>query len=196
MASHLVVFGEQIEVPAVEHTASTMANHVEQELRQQWLEVEGAHSNVREDEKPRGTVAMDSACTVCIIGANEIPYVDKVWDAPPVRITTSNGTVVSKRQGSLTTAHGPFVGYIVPSSQYSLWAMEDEIDKGAIYTQSKHYASMQYPDGTVRNYDKHHKLWVTEVIHIDSDSEYEERTQFNFYSPEAKTSSIVKIELI
>ena len=55
------MFGEQIEVPDVEHTASTMANHVEQELLQQWLEEAGYQPGDKLDEiaqcfKEMGTV--------------------------------------------------------------------------------------------------------------------------------------------
>lgn len=67
-------------------------------------------------------------------------------------VFTSNGPVTSHTMGRLKTAHGKFEGYIVLSSPYSLWAMEDEMQKGGVYTQSKHGASIEYPDGEVRHF--------------------------------------------
>jgi len=114
-------------------------------------------------ETTGSVVVMDSACTVCIIGQNEIAHVSEVWDAPLVFIRTAQGVTSSSKQGRLSTAHGDFVGYIVPESEYSLWSLETEMQGDGVYTQSKHTAEMRYSDGTVRQYYKKNRMWVVDV---------------------------------
>ena len=82
-------------------------------------------------------------------------------------IRTAQGVTSSSKQGRLSTAHGDFVGYIVPESEYSLWSLETEMQRDGVYTQSKHTAEMRYSDGTVRQYYQKNRMWVVDVCGSD-----------------------------
>ena len=82
-------------------------------------------------------------------------------------IRTAQGVTSSSKQGRLSTAHGDFVGYIVPESEYSLCSLETEMQRDGGYTQPKHTAEVGYSDGTVRQYYKKNRMWVVDVCGSD-----------------------------
>ena len=81
-------------------------------------------------------------------------------------IRTANGESIVSRKGAVFTAHGVVEGYILEESAFSLWAMNEALKfKPGVegeYRQKLHDAYLTFDDGTVINFEKRDKLWVTE----------------------------------
>ena len=118
------------------------------------------------------TVAMDSACTVGIIGCDAIPYVVEVWQAPEVVVATAKGKLRSDKKGRLHTVDSlgqerDFVGYLVPDCPYSLWPLDDRLQEGERYVQTANSAQIENPDGTVSVLRREKGLWVFDIPDIE-----------------------------
>ena len=78
------------------------------------------------------------------------------------------------RKGAVFTAYGVVEGYIVEESAFSLWAMHEALrfrqGVEGEYRQKLNDAYLTFDDGTVINFEKRDKLWVTE-FESNSDSE-------------------------
>ena len=70
------------------------------------------------------------------------------------------------RKGAVFTAYGVVEGYIVEESAFSLWAMHEALrfrqGVEGEYIQKLNDAHLTFDDGTVINFEKRDKLWVTE----------------------------------
>ena len=62
--------------------------------------------------------------------------------------------------GNLHTRQGVLTGYLLESSEYTLWPLEYETVKGGRYEQTRDKASMTYDNGECIQYEKRGKLWV------------------------------------
>ncbi len=107
-------------------------------------------------------VIIDNACTMSILGDNAREYIVEEWEAEPVIVRTANGESLVDRKGAVLTRYGVIEGYIVPESNFSLWAMEEALRfaPGGVYTQSLNDACLAFSDGTVISFERADRLWT------------------------------------
>ena len=105
------------------------------EQRELWEWVVDAEEQSIGSGVAAATIATDSACTVGIIGQNEIAYVQgDTWSAPTVRVQTACGVSESSTMGYLLAVDSEgrkrrFEGYLLPECPYSLWPVADRVKR-------------------------------------------------------------------
>ena len=122
------------------------------------------HAYLAEVGKGEGlTIVVDNAATASLIGSGMIQSIEKRFPVPMVRIMTASGEVVATEKGVISTQIGEFIGYIVETSPYSLWAMDDLLKGGGRYEQELNSAVIVELDGSVKEFSRQGRLWVVRV---------------------------------